>query len=106
MGVRYIGGCCGFEPYHIRAIAEEVRGKYAYQITIQNVKCILKHWMVEGLERGRKGCIRSCHFIITSFLCGLSQREIPHIVIVSGRAVWLELSTRVKRHGWACAMQL
>ena len=23
-GVRYIGGCCGFEPYHIRAIAEEV----------------------------------------------------------------------------------
>ena len=30
MGVRYIGGCCGFEPYHIRAIAEELaeeRGK-------------------------------------------------------------------------------
>lgn len=24
MGVRFIGGCCGFEPYHIRAIAEEV----------------------------------------------------------------------------------
>ena len=24
MGIRYIGGCCGFEPYHIRAIAEEV----------------------------------------------------------------------------------
>jgi len=23
-GVRYIGGCCGFEPYHIRAIAEEL----------------------------------------------------------------------------------
>ena len=23
-GVRYIGGCCGFEPYHIRAIAQEV----------------------------------------------------------------------------------
>ena len=30
LGVRYLGGCCGFEPYHIRAIAEEmaeVRGK-------------------------------------------------------------------------------
>ncbi|XP_063873392.1 betaine--homocysteine S-methyltransferase 1-like [Scylla paramamosain] len=30
LGVRYIGGCCGFEPYHIRAIAEEMaeeRGK-------------------------------------------------------------------------------
>jgi hypothetical protein len=24
MGVKYIGGCCGFEPYHIRAIAEEL----------------------------------------------------------------------------------
>ena len=27
---RYIGGCCGFEPYHIRAMAEELsaeRGK-------------------------------------------------------------------------------
>jgi len=30
LGIRYIGGCCGFEPYHIRAIAEELakeRGK-------------------------------------------------------------------------------
>merc|ERR1719290_144900 len=29
-GIRYIGGCCGFEPYHIRALAEELseeRGK-------------------------------------------------------------------------------
>ena len=24
IGVRYIGGCCGFEAYHIRAIAEEL----------------------------------------------------------------------------------
>ena len=24
LGVRFIGGCCGFEAYHIRAIAEEV----------------------------------------------------------------------------------
>ena len=32
IGVRYIGGCCGFEPYHIRALAEELqeeRGKVA-----------------------------------------------------------------------------
>merc|ERR1712002_466727 len=30
LGVRYIGGCCGFEAYHIRAISEELakeRGK-------------------------------------------------------------------------------
>ncbi|XP_015763976.1 PREDICTED: betaine--homocysteine S-methyltransferase 1-like [Acropora digitifera] len=25
LGVRFIGGCCGFEAYHIRAIAEELR---------------------------------------------------------------------------------
>ncbi len=24
LGVRYIGGCCGVEPYHIRAMAEEL----------------------------------------------------------------------------------
>ena len=24
LGVRVIGGCCGFEPYHIRAMAEEL----------------------------------------------------------------------------------
>ncbi|XP_034048568.1 betaine--homocysteine S-methyltransferase 1 [Thalassophryne amazonica] len=24
MGIRYIGGCCGSEPYHIRALAEEL----------------------------------------------------------------------------------
>ena len=23
-GIRYIGGCCGFEPYHIRGVAEEL----------------------------------------------------------------------------------
>ena len=30
LGVRYIGGCCGFESYHTRAMAEELqteRGK-------------------------------------------------------------------------------
>ena len=25
MGIRFIGGCCGFEPYHIRALSEEVK---------------------------------------------------------------------------------
>lgn len=32
MGIRFIGGCCGFEPYHVRAMAEELaeaRGKTA-----------------------------------------------------------------------------
>ena len=25
LGVRYIGGCCGFEPYHIRALCESLQ---------------------------------------------------------------------------------
>ncbi|XP_066932262.1 betaine--homocysteine S-methyltransferase 1-like [Clytia hemisphaerica] len=25
LGVRYIGGCCGFEPYHIRALTQELQ---------------------------------------------------------------------------------
>ncbi len=24
LGVRYVGGCFGFQPYHIRAVAEEL----------------------------------------------------------------------------------
>merc|ERR1712183_2451 len=27
LGVRYIGGCCGFEAYHIRAVSEELVGE-------------------------------------------------------------------------------
>ena len=34
-GVRYIGGCCGFESYHIRAIAEEVN---LIKISVLSVK--------------------------------------------------------------------
>lgn len=30
LGVRYIGGCCGFEPYHIRAVAEELEPERGY----------------------------------------------------------------------------
>lgn len=30
-GIRYIGGCCGFEPYHIRAVAEELSEERGYK---------------------------------------------------------------------------
>ncbi|KAF7645786.1 hypothetical protein LDENG_00198410 [Lucifuga dentata] len=29
-GIRYIGGCCGFETYHIRAIAEELAAERGF----------------------------------------------------------------------------
>merc|ERR1719190_324277 len=31
MGMRYIGGCCGFQPYHVRAIAEELEAERGVQ---------------------------------------------------------------------------
>lgn len=30
LGIRFIGGCCGFEPYHIRAISEELRNERGF----------------------------------------------------------------------------
>ncbi|KAF2349608.1 Homocysteine-binding domain [Trinorchestia longiramus] len=30
LGVRYIGGCCGFEAYHVRALAEELQEYFEY----------------------------------------------------------------------------
>ena len=36
IGIRYIGGCCGFEPYHIRALAEEVRLDATYYTTLSS----------------------------------------------------------------------
>ena len=36
IGIRYIGGCCGFEPYHIRALAEEVRLDATYCTTLSS----------------------------------------------------------------------
>uniref|UniRef100_A0A8C6UN78 Betaine-homocysteine methyltransferase n=1 Tax=Neogobius melanostomus TaxID=47308 RepID=A0A8C6UN78_9GOBI len=29
-GIRYIGGCCGYEPYHIRAVAEELKAERGF----------------------------------------------------------------------------
>ena len=52
MGVRYIGGCCGFHPYHIRAIAEEVgpvkEGCIQNPNNLINVKRPFKPTQVDG----------------------------------------------------------
>jgi len=45
-GIRFIGGCCGFEPYHIRACSEELtkeRGGFLPAGTINWGKCLEKH---------------------------------------------------------------
>lgn len=38
LGVRYIGGCCGFEPFHIRAIAEELAPERGGRLPVASEK--------------------------------------------------------------------
>jgi len=38
MGVRYIGGCCGFEPYHVRAMAEELTVERGGELPVASEK--------------------------------------------------------------------
>ena len=65
MGIRYIGACCGMEPYHVRAIAEEVR---------------LKSWPTvvcsEGTDWARTLSITSPKTVVCSegTECGLGQQ--------------------------------
>ena len=41
-GARYIGGCCGFESYHIRAIAEEVNLTKLIALSVRNCAIFTK----------------------------------------------------------------
>ncbi len=38
LGVRYIGGCCGFQPYHIRAMAEELSAERGGRLPLSSAK--------------------------------------------------------------------
>merc|ERR1712002_1431438 len=54
LGVRYIGGCCGFEPYLIRAIAEELaqeRGRLPFSARKSDVDLSLWKSIEEKQER-------------------------------------------------------
>jgi len=54
IGVRYIGGCCGFESYHIRAVAEELlqerggrrtEGHHKYEPNAKGLEMHTKPWV-------------------------------------------------------------
>jgi len=59
LGVRYIGGCCGFEPYHIRAVAEELGtergglpvGSRKHDMWGKGLKMHTKPWVRARAER-------------------------------------------------------
>merc|ERR1719288_493748 len=59
LGIRYIGGCCGFEPYHIRAMAEElrdVRGKLPEASAKSDYDLAIHKELSKGMPRyHRKG---------------------------------------------------
>jgi len=38
MGIRYIGGCCGFEPYHVRAMVEELEPERQGKVGLSSLK--------------------------------------------------------------------
>merc|ERR1711953_1598969 len=62
LGVRFIGGCCGFEPYHIRAMAEEladVRGGLPEASSKSDHDLAIHRSLEEkGLKRYKnKGCL-------------------------------------------------
>jgi len=38
MGIRYIGGCCGFEPYHVRAMVEELEPERSGKVGLSSLK--------------------------------------------------------------------
>ena len=46
-GVRYFGGCCGFEPYHMREIAEAV-GQFAHLCLLHD-NCTIKLSLILNL---------------------------------------------------------
>jgi len=56
LGVRYIGGCCGFEPYHIRAVAEELAAERGGKKPAGSEKHMM--WG-EGLEMHTKPWVRA-----------------------------------------------
>ena len=51
MGIRYIGACCGMEPYHVRAIAEEASSvsKLLYQNAVLLCVCSFLAFHVNSL---------------------------------------------------------
>ena len=60
LGVRYIGGCCGFEAYHIRSVCEELREERGGKIG----KASEKHDMWGGgLKMHTKPWVRARYYL-------------------------------------------
>lgn len=45
LGIRYIGGCCGFEPYHIRVISETLKNECPITLGSSDLRMHTKPWI-------------------------------------------------------------
>uniref|UniRef100_H2YEI3 Hcy-binding domain-containing protein n=1 Tax=Ciona savignyi TaxID=51511 RepID=H2YEI3_CIOSA len=54
LGVRYIGGCCGMEPHHIRAIAQELAPERKRNPPVEDMCPPLGYLQLSGLSNIKK----------------------------------------------------
>ena len=73
MGIRYIGACCGFEPYHVRAIAEEVPKTSLFSILYVGHFFFWLSTFIPRLEIGRQA---SAHRNVFVFSFGFSKAPV------------------------------
>ena len=103
LGIRYIGGCCGFEPYHIRAMAEELRDvrgglpessdKSDWDLSIHKELSVgmprykrkgdLDYWMNMHPATGKKIKLTFLRFRVFNYICKLKFRTTFLISILS-----------------------
>ena len=96
LGIRYIGGCCGFEPYHIRAMAEELaveRGGVLPEASQKSDHDLAIHAGLEGRGLARynnkymyvhctstRTSTRTCTIACTSTSCQVQEQGLPGLV--------------------------
>ncbi len=68
---RYIGGCCGFEPHHIRAISEELQAERGGRVSEGSRKHDLwgagLHMHSKAFVRKRSDNMRASHIFYASY---------------------------------------
>jgi len=80
IGIRYIGGCCGFEPYHIRACSEEL-----------------------SEERGRR-CLAGAKWLVP-YASGLGMHTKPWVRSRASKEYWAKLNPASGRPYCPCCSE-
>ncbi|KAJ7385430.1 hypothetical protein OS493_016514 [Desmophyllum pertusum] len=99
LGIRFIGGCCGFEAYHIRAIAEELSKERGGKLPPASEKHGL--W---GAKRAKSTGRTSFPPLVVRTVGAFSPKQ-PHFDLIPGHDDFrqqTEMTTEeeVKKTGW------